>query len=124
MLTAIVGWFLLKAFLPFYSGFSCSSSYQTVSTNLEVSPQLNRADSYKVPDTAKFLSDQERAYIQGRLPRNSPKNAEKDFNWQEFKDTLKDYRIWLFLGVWGFYTVGTTGLTFYQPTVFASLGFS
>lgn len=26
--------------------------------------------------------------------------------------------------MWGFYTVGTTGLTFYQPTVFANLGFA
>lgn len=30
----------------------------------------------------------------------------------------------MFLFVWGFYTVGTTGLSFYQPTVVANLGFT
>jgi hypothetical protein len=37
---------------------------------------------------------------------------------------FKDYRLWLFLGVWGFYSVGTTGLTFYQPSIIAQLGFT
>jgi hypothetical protein len=31
--------------------------------------------------------------------------------------------VWLFLLCWAFYTVGTTGLQFYQPTVIANLGF-
>jgi MFS family permease len=76
------------------------------------------------PATTKWLSEEEKAFIQARLPVNSPRAREKDFDWKEVKQTLKDYKLWLFLGVWGFYTVGTTGLTFYQPTVIADLGFT
>jgi nitrate/nitrite transporter NarK len=38
--------------------------------------------------------------------------------------SLKDVRLWLFTFCWAFFTVGTTGLTFYQPTVVANLGFT
>lgn len=55
---------------------------------------------------------------------NAPRSAEKDFDWREFISTLKDRRLWLFLLCWAFYTVGTTGLSFYQPTVIANLGFT
>jgi hypothetical protein len=77
-----------------------------------------------VPSTVKWLSEDEISFVQSRLPINSPKSSDKDFDWQEFKNTFKDYRLWLFLGVWGFYTVGTTGLTFYQPSIIAELGFT
>ena len=78
----------------------------------------------EVPATAKWLDDKEKAFLQARLPRSSPRAAESDFNLREIIDTLKNYRVWLFLSVWAFYTVGTTGLTFYQPTVIANLGFT
>ena len=32
--------------------------------------------------------------------------------------------MWLFTLCWAFFTVGTSGLTFYQPTVVANLGFT
>ena len=38
-----------------------------------------------VPATAKWLSDKERSFIQARLPGNSPRAKEKDFDWPEFK---------------------------------------
>ncbi|EPE06666.1 pantothenate transporter [Ophiostoma piceae UAMH 11346] len=76
------------------------------------------------PATSKWLDDREKAFIQARLPRNAPRAAEMHFNWREFITTLKDLRLWLFLGCWAFYTIGTTGLTFYQPTVIANLGFT
>jgi hypothetical protein len=34
---------------------------------------------------------------------------------------MKDLKIWLFTLIWAFHTIGTTGLTFYLPTVIASL---
>ncbi len=77
-----------------------------------------------VPSNASWLSDREKAFIQARLPINSPRAAEKDFNFREFIATLKDKKLWLFLLCWAFYTIGTTGLTFYQPTVIANLGFT
>ncbi|KAK3322923.1 major facilitator superfamily domain-containing protein [Apodospora peruviana] len=76
------------------------------------------------PDDASWMTPREKAFVQARLPINSPRDGEKDFNWKEFLDTLKDEKLWLFLFCWAFYTIGTTGLTFYQPTVIANLGFT
>ncbi|KAI0127317.1 major facilitator superfamily domain-containing protein [Xylariales sp. AK1849] len=76
------------------------------------------------PAQAKWLSEKEKAFVQARLPKNAPRDAEMDFDWHEFIATLKDKKLWLFLLCWAFYTVGTTGLQFYQPTVIANLGFT
>ncbi|ENH73363.1 Putative transporter C11D3.18C, partial [Fusarium oxysporum f. sp. cubense race 1] len=78
----------------------------------------------KFPDTARWMSEEEKAFVQARLPINAPRAAEKDFDWKEFWHTLKDHKLWLFLLCWAFYTIGTTGLNFYQPTVIANLGFT
>ncbi|RAH67308.1 pantothenate transporter [Aspergillus aculeatinus CBS 121060] len=76
------------------------------------------------PSTSSWLSETEQAFIQARLPRNSPRAQESNFNLRELINTLRNERIWLFLLCWAFFTVGTTGLTFYQPTVIANLGFT
>ncbi|TQN64610.1 putative transporter [Colletotrichum shisoi] len=39
-------------------------------------------------------------------------------------DSLKDGRLWLFTLIWATFTVGTSGVRFYQPTVIANLGFT
>ena len=39
-------------------------------------------------------------------------------------ESLKDIRLWLFTLIWALYTVGTSGVRFYQPTVIADLGFT
>lgn len=77
-----------------------------------------------VPATAPWLSDREKSFVQARLPSNSPRAAESNFDMKELVATLKNKRVWLFLLCWAFYTVGTTGLSFYQPTVIAELGFT
>jgi hypothetical protein len=77
-----------------------------------------------VPSTASWLSEKEKAFIQARLPTNAPRAAEASFSLRELIRTLRDLRVWLFLLCWAFYTVGTTGLQFYQPTVIANLGFT
>ncbi|KAF4956139.1 hypothetical protein FSARC_11669 [Fusarium sarcochroum] len=76
------------------------------------------------PPTAKWLTDKEKAFIQARLPANAPRAAEQDFNIREIIDTLKDKRLWLFTLIWATFTVGTSGVRFYQPTVIANLGFT
>ncbi|KAJ0387429.1 hypothetical protein COL922a_002249 [Colletotrichum nupharicola] len=77
-----------------------------------------------VPPTAKWLSDKEKAFIQARLPANAPRAEEMNFNWSEIVDSLKDRRLWLFAAIWATFTVGTSGVRFYQPTVIANLGFT
>lgn len=77
-----------------------------------------------VPPQAKWLTDKEKAFIQARLPGNAPRAEEINFNFREILDSLRDRRLWLFTLIWAFFTVGTHGLRFYQPTVIANLGFT
>ncbi|KAE8389547.1 major facilitator superfamily domain-containing protein [Aspergillus alliaceus] len=77
-----------------------------------------------IPSTSSWLSEKEQIFIQARLPSNSPRAAEANFDLRELTTTFKNKRVWLFLFCWAFFTVGTTGLTFYQPTVIANLGFT
>ncbi|KAK4496681.1 hypothetical protein PRZ48_012663 [Zasmidium cellare] len=76
------------------------------------------------PANAKWLSEKEKAFLQARLPSNSPRDMESDFSWKQFVQTLKDRNLWLFLLTWSLFTIGTAGLHFYQPTVIANLGFT
>ncbi|KAI1397545.1 putative pantothenate transporter [Hypoxylon fuscum] len=76
------------------------------------------------PQTASWLTDKEKAFIQARLPANAPRAAEQDFKLSEIVESLKDKRLWLFTFIWAFFTVGTSGVRFYQPTVIADLGFT
>ncbi|KAI0096211.1 major facilitator superfamily domain-containing protein [Nemania sp. FL0031] len=76
------------------------------------------------PETASWLTDKEKAFVQARLPENAPRAAEQDFNAGEIWSSLKDKRLWLFTLIWALFTVGTSGVRFYQPTVIANLGFT
>ncbi|KAH8682296.1 major facilitator superfamily domain-containing protein [Xylariales sp. PMI_506] len=76
------------------------------------------------PETASWLTDKEKAFIQARLPPNAPRAAEQHFNWREIVASLQDLRLWLFTLIWAFFTIGTSGVTFYQSTVIANLGFT
>lgn len=77
-----------------------------------------------VPETASWLTDREKAFIQARLPANAPRAKEQNFKFSEIVDSLKDVRLWLFTLIWAIYTIGTNGVRFYQSTVIANLGFT
>lgn len=70
------------------------------------------------------MTDREKAFITARLPQNAPRASEQDFNLGEILASLRDKRLWLFTMIWAFFTVGTSGVRFYQPTVIADLGFT
>ncbi|QQK45714.1 Sucrose/H+ symporter, plant [Penicillium digitatum] len=76
------------------------------------------------PETAKWLTEREKQFIQARLPSNAPRASEQHFQLREVIESLKDRRLWLFTAIWATFTVGTNGVTFYQSTVIANLGFS
>ncbi|ESZ89519.1 putative pantothenate transporter [Sclerotinia borealis F-4128] len=78
-----------------------------------------------IPPHAKWLTEKEKAFIQARLPRNAPRSSGKNFDIREILTNLKDIKMWLFTLCWASFTVGTSGLSFYQPTVVvANLGFT
>ncbi|KAL3427555.1 pantothenate transporter [Phlyctema vagabunda] len=76
------------------------------------------------PPQAKWLTADEKAFVEARLPSNSPQSKEANFDWREIAHVMKDVKTWLFTFCWAFFTVGTTGLQFYLPTVIADLGFT
>ncbi|KAJ4366753.1 hypothetical protein N0V95_000082 [Ascochyta clinopodiicola] len=76
------------------------------------------------PSQATWLTEKEKAFIQARLPGNAPQASEANFRWREIVEALKDVRLWLFTLIWALYTVGTSGVRFYQPTVIANLGYT
>lgn len=86
--------------------------------------KLMQKKSNTVPETAKWLTEKEKIFIQARLPSNSPRANEQNFNLREIIDSLKDIRLWLFTFIWATFTVGTNGVTFYQSTVIADLGYT
>ena len=86
--------------------------------------ELTRLTKSIVPPTAKWLTEKERIFVQARLPANSPRAEELNFNFREIIHDLKDIRLWMFTLIWATFTVGTSGVRFYQPTVIANLGFT
>ncbi|KAJ5441139.1 hypothetical protein N7491_003545 [Penicillium cf. griseofulvum] len=84
----------------------------------------NMRKYYIVPETAKWLTEREKRFIQARLPSNAPRAHEQNFQLREVIESLKDRRLWLFTSIWATFTVGTSGVTFYQSTVIANLGYT
>lgn len=76
------------------------------------------------PDTARWLSDKEKAFVQARLPPNAPLASEVNFIFREIVRDLKDVRLWMFTAIWATQNVGTWGTRFYQSTIIADLGFT
>lgn len=48
------------------------------------------------PDTAKFLSDKERSFIQARLAADSDSTRSEVFTWANVKKALLDHKCWLY----------------------------
>lgn len=48
------------------------------------------------PDTAKFLSDKERSFIQARLAADSDSTRNEVFTWANVKKALFDHKCWLY----------------------------
>ncbi|KAJ3542784.1 hypothetical protein NM208_g395 [Fusarium decemcellulare] len=56
------------------------------------------------PGNTKWLSPVEKAFLQARLPQNSPRSSERDFSGREIVRTFKDKRLWLFTLSWALMT--------------------
>lgn len=65
---------------------------------------------YNYPDTAEFLSDNERKYIHARLASDSDATHDESFNWQNVMKAIRDPKCWLY-GL-GFHTTSLPLYTF------------
>ncbi|ROW04576.1 hypothetical protein VMCG_05058 [Cytospora schulzeri] len=79
---------------------------------------------YNYPDTAKFLSSQERSVIQARLAADSDSTHNESFTWANVARALKDPACWLY-GL-AFHTTSLPLYTYslFLPTIIKSLGYT
>ena len=76
------------------------------------------------PSTAKFVTEEERTYIQARLKANSDSTRYEAFTWHNVSSAVKDYKVWLY-GL-GFHTMSLPlyTLSLFLPTIIKELGFT
>ncbi|CAH0032475.1 unnamed protein product [Clonostachys rhizophaga] len=76
------------------------------------------------PDTAKFITDEERKFIHSRLAADSDATHQEKFEWAQVVEALKDVKCWLY-GL-GFHTMSLPLYTFslFLPTIIKNLGYS
>lgn len=75
------------------------------------------------PETANFLTEEERVYMKNRLASNAPK-GEKHWDWQSLKTMAKDPSLYTFSLFWISHGIGGFGVGFALPTVIYQLGFT
>ncbi|CAI7655478.1 unnamed protein product [Penicillium pancosmium] len=79
---------------------------------------------YNYPDTAEFLTEEERGFIQFRLKNDSDATRDEAFTWSAVLDAFKDPKTWLY-GL-GFHTMSLPlyTLSLFLPTIIKELGYS
>jgi hypothetical protein len=87
---------------------------------------------YDFPETARFLSDEERAFVVFRLKYDgqdadvydSPRVAQSDgFDWKYVKMAFMDWQIWINIAVYWGYVCPLYGVSLFLPTIIKELGF-
>lgn len=78
---------------------------------------------HNYPDTATFLSEEERAFIHARLKSDSDATNHEGFSWTNVRAALGDYKCW-FYGL-AFHTMSLPlyTLSLFLPSIIAGLGF-
>ncbi|KAF8876114.1 MFS general substrate transporter [Mucidula mucida] len=76
------------------------------------------------PQTAKFLSERERATVIGRLSSDAPTKESKTWDTPQVIRLVSDPSFWSFSAVWFCHAVGGFGLSYVLPTVIYELGFT
>lgn len=75
------------------------------------------------PETAKFLTEEERALAVSRLSRHAPSASEKTVDWPQLRQTVFNVDFWLFSLAYFFMTNSLNATGFFLPTLVSSLGF-
>lgn len=76
------------------------------------------------PSTAKFLTENERAYIHKRLSSNTDATRDEAFTWANVSKAVKDPKVWLY--GFGFHTMSLPlyTLSLFLPTIIKELGYT
>ncbi|CAG9990765.1 unnamed protein product [Clonostachys byssicola] len=78
------------------------------------------------PDTAKFLTEDERAWVLHRLREQYSGNVQESekFQWKYVWDAVTDFQIWLALITWYGMVCPMYGISFFLPTIVRDLGYT
>lgn len=74
------------------------------------------------PDSAKWLKEEEKAYLLARLPPQSPKSTDADLSLPDIWMALKLPTTWAFSFLKLFQSLGTYGLAFWLPSIIQDFG--
>lgn len=79
---------------------------------------------HNYPDSAKFLSDDERIFVQRRLKDDSDATQDEKFNMHNVKKAFTDIKVYLY--ALGFHTMSLPlyTLSLFLPTIISSLGYT
>lgn len=79
---------------------------------------------HNYPDTASFLSEKEKAFIQNRLEADSDATQHEGFNWGNVKKAFTDIKVYLYC--LGFHTMSLPlyTLSLFLPSIIKSLGYT
>ena len=75
------------------------------------------------PETAKFLTEEERKFAVDRMGPFAPKGTDKHFDKKDFIKTLSAWEFWAFALTYFFLTNSLNAFGFFAPTIIANLGF-
>ncbi|EXJ93026.1 hypothetical protein A1O3_01582 [Capronia epimyces CBS 606.96] len=79
---------------------------------------------YNYPSTAKFLTDDERAFIHQRLRDDSDATHDEGFAWRNVRKAFTDVKVFLY--AFGFHTLSLPlyTLSLFMPSIITSLGYT
>lgn len=76
------------------------------------------------PESARMLTEEERAFLHGRLSARAPSGKDRNWDWPGVKALLKSPTLYTFSIYWIGHGVGGFGVQYALPTVIYELGFS
>jgi predicted MFS family arabinose efflux permease len=79
---------------------------------------------HNYPNTAKFLSKPERAFIHARLKADNDATNQEPFTWPNVLSTLKDPKCWLYGLAFHTLSLPLYTLSLFLPTIIAALGYT
>jgi len=74
------------------------------------------------PETAKFLTEDERTIIVDHLPKTQPSSLSQTWNAEQAKALFRDPTFWTFTMIWICHSIGGFGVSKVLPTVIYELG--
>lgn len=78
---------------------------------------------YDYPDTAKFLSPEEKTFVMNRLKLDND-GLSHEYNVKFIKDAFFDWKVWAFAFMFHFCLMPVYSFSLFSPTLVANLGYT